>query len=293
MGHFHKGYHGHGGRLTSLNSTYYLAIALNLCFVAAEAATGIWYDSIGLLSDAGHKLIDVFSLIIALVAFKLTKSKANKRFTYGYRKTSVLLSLFNAIILIAAVCVIVWESIEKIGQPADVSGAAISWTAGAGIIVSGISALLLMHHQGRDINTRVAFLHMATDALVSVGVVISGILISLTGLTVIDPVISLVIAAIILFNTGGLLVESLRMAIDAVPEGVGYDGIEGIIREYPGVSDVVELRIWPVSITETAVTARIEISASSVPEEVADGIREALVERGIDMVTIECKRKKQ
>ena len=157
MEHLHH-QHGQAKRLTSLNYTYYIAIGLNLAFVILEALIGLSYNSLGLLSDAGHKLLDVFSLLIALVAFKLTASRPTKRYTYGFRKTSVLISLFNALVLMAAVCVIIAESIEKLGNPVEVSGAAISWTAGAGIIVSGLSALLLMRHQKGDINTRGAFL---------------------------------------------------------------------------------------------------------------------------------------
>lgn len=291
MVHFHHGHHGHGSLPASLNVAYGVAMALNLCFVAAETAAGFLFDSTGLLSDAGHKLTDVFSLVIALVAFRLAKSPSDGRFTYGYRKTSVLMSFFNACLLLAAVCVIVAESIEKIGEPAEINGAAVSWTAGAGILVSGASAFVLMRSRSRDINTKAAFLHMAADALVSVGVVLSGIIISVTGLSVIDPVISLVIAAVILFNTVKLLSESVRMLIDAVPDGVDYDGIRKMIAGYPGVESVSDLRIWPVSVVETALTAHLEIAEDAVPETVASGLHQALKDAGMDIVTLECKRK--
>ena len=297
MEHLHH-QHGQAKRLTSLNYTYYMAIGLNLAFVILEAVIGLSYNSLGLLSDAGHKLLDVFSLLIALVAFKLTASKPTKRYTYGFRKTSVLISLFNALVLMVAVCVIIAESIEKLGNPVEVSGAAISWTAGAGIIVSGLSALLLMRHQKGDINTRGAFLHMATDALVSFGVVVSGIIISLSGWNFIDPIISMAVAAVILVNTLRLLVESFRMSVDAVPAGIDYDQICGLLASAPGVLEVEDstpgvlevedLHIWPVSIFDTALTAHVRLAAGVSGAAVLPELHRRLEEAGIGTATIEC-----
>ena len=287
MEHLHHR-HGQARRLTSLNYTYYIAIGLNLAFVILEAVIGLSYNSLGLLSDAGHKLLDVFSLLIALVAFKLTASRATKRYTYGFRKTSVLISLFNSLVLMAAVCVIIAESIEKLGNPGEVSGAAISWTAGAGILVSGVSALLLMRHQKGDINTRGAFLHMATDALVSFGVVVSGIIISVSGWNFIDPVISMAVAAVILVNTLRLLVESFRMSVDAIPAGIDYDNVCGLLASAPGVLEVEELHIWPVSIFDTALTAHVRLAAGVSGAAVLPELHRRLEEAGIGTATIEC-----
>ena len=286
--HSHTHQHGHADRLTSLNYTYYVAIGLNLAFVIAEAVIGLSYNSLGLLSDAGHKLLDVLSLAIALLAFKLARSRATRRFTFGLRKTSVLISLFNAMVLTVAVCVIIAESIEKLGNPVEVSGAAISWTAGAGIIVSGLSALLLMRHQKGDINTRGAFLHMATDALVSFGVVVSGIVISLSGWNFIDPVISLAVAAVILVNTLRLLVESFRMSVDAVPAGIDYDQVRGLLTSAPGVLEVEELHIWPVSVFDTALTAHVRLAAGVSGAAVLPELHRRLETAGIGTATIEC-----
>lgn len=287
--HSHTHQHGHADRLTSLNYTYYVAIGLNLAFVIAEAVVGLSYNSLGLVSDAGHKLLDVLSLAIALLAFKLARSRATRRFTFGLRKTSVLISLFNALVLTVAVCVIIAESIEKLGNPSEVNGAAISWTAGAGIIVSGISATLLMRHQKGDINTRGAFLHMATDALVSLGVVVSGIVISMTGWNFIDPVISLAVAAVILVNTLRLLVESFRMSIDAVPSGIDYGMIHGILEGAPGVAGVDELHIWPVSVFDTALTAKLRLSRGVTGPAVLPELHRKLEDAGISSATIECE----
>lgn len=290
----HSHHSGIGQSITTLNATYYIAIALNLGFVLVELAVGFFYDSLGLLSDAGHKFIDVFSLIIALIAFKLADSRSSKRYTYGFRKTSVLIALLNAIVLLVAVCVIIHESIEKFHAPTTVSGAAISWTAGLGIIVSGVSALLLMKHQKKDINTRGAFLHMATDALVSIGVVISGIIISITSWTFIDPLISIVIAFIILINTCKLLSESFRMSIDAVPSNISYDHILSVINSVEGVLSVDDLHIWSVSIIETALTVKVLIDEKTENrDEVTSKIRTALSGEGIEIMTIEVTAAKQ
>ena len=188
-----------------LDRAYLVSIALNTGFVILEVAVALIFRSLGLLSDAGHKLIDVFALVIALVGFRLARRQDGR----DYGRISAGIALVNALILLVAVVVIICESIGKFSSPEPVNGAAISWTAGVGILVSGLSAWLLMRHR-EDINTRAAFLHMATDSLLSLGVVISGIVISLTGLHVIDPIVSLVIAAVILFNTVRLLRDALR-----------------------------------------------------------------------------------
>lgn len=283
MEHHSHAHHIHA--IESLNVVYYIAIALNFGFVIVEALAGVYSNSTGLLSDAGHKMIDVFSLLIALLAFRLAASKPSSRYTYGYRKASVLISLFNALLLVCAVCVIVFESVSKLMEPAPVNGAAVSWTAAAGILVSGISALLMMRFQKKDINTRGAFLHMATDSLLSLGVVISGIVISLSGLYVIDPIVSLVIAAVILYNSVRLLGESVRMIIDGVPRGVDYDAVKSLVAGCVGVKAVEELYVWAVSINQTALTARVAVDGDAGA--VRRTLHEELEKLGFSPVTIE------
>lgn len=283
MEHHSHAHHIHA--VESLNVVYYIAIALNFGFVIVEALAGVYSNSTGLLSDAGHKMIDVFSLLIALLAFRLAASKPSSRYTYGYRKASVLISLFNALLLVCAVCVIVFESVSKLMEPAPVNGAAVSWTAAAGILVSGISALLMMRFQKKDINTRGAFLHMATDSLLSLGVVISGIVISLSGLYVIDPIVSLVIAAVILYNSVRLLGESVRMIIDGVPRGVDYDAVKSLVAGCVGVKAVEELHVWAVSINQTALTARVAVDGDAGA--VRRSLHEELEKLGFSPVTIE------
>mgnify|MGYP004608758843 FL=1 len=283
MEHHSHAHHIHA--VESLNVVYYIAIALNFGFVIVEALAGVYSNSTGLLSDAGHKMIDVFSLLIALFAFRLAASKPSNRYTYGYRKASVLISLFNALLLVCAVCVIVFESVSKLMEPAPVNGVAVSWTAAAGILVSGISALLMMRFQKKDINTRGAFLHMATDSLLSLGVVISGIVISLSGLYVIDPIVSLVIAAVILYNSVRLLGESVRMIIDGVPRGVDYDAVKSLVAGCVGVKAVEELHVWAVSINQTALTARVAVDGDAGA--VRRTLHEELEKLGFSPVTIE------
>lgn len=283
MEHHSHAHHIHA--VESLNVVYYIAIALNFGFVIVEALAGVYSNSTGLLSDAGHKMIDVFSLLIALLAFRLAASKPSSRYTYGYRKASVLISLFNALLLVCAVCVIVFESVSKLMEPAPVNGAAVSWTAAAGILVSGISALLMMRFQKKDINTRGAFLHMATDSLLSLGVVISGIVISLSRLYVIDPIVSLVIAAVILYNSVRLLGESVRMIIDGVPRGVDYDAVKSLVAGCVGVKAVEELHVWAVSINQTALTARVAVDGDAGA--VRRTLHEELEKLGFSPVTIE------
>lgn len=280
-------HHHHSHAITSLNGIYVTAIVLNVLFVAVEAGIGFRSDSIGLLSDAGHNLSDVFSLLLAMIAFRLSASHPTKRFTYGFRKSSVLISLLNAIILLVAVGAIAVESIGKFSEPAPVNGAAISWTAAAGILVNGITALMLMKQQKHDINTKGAFLHMAADTLVSAGVVVSGIAISLTGLSVIDPIIGLVIAAIILISTWKLLAESLRMSIDAVPENIDIDRIKDVMSQEPGVRNIHHLHIWPISTTEIALTAHVVISDLQQMESIKDNLKHRLLKMGIQHTTLE------
>ena len=286
-GHHVHEHHHHEHQITSLNGVYVAAITLNLLYVVTEAAVGLWADSLGLLSDAGHNLSDVFSLMLAMIAFRLSSSKSTRKFTYGFRKSSVLISLLNAIILLGAVGAIILESVRKFSSPAEINGAAVSWTAGIGIIVNGFTAWLLMKQQKHDINTRGAFLHMAADTLVSVGVVISGIAISLTGFSVIDPIVSLAIAAIILVSTWKLLSESLRMSIDAVPEQIDLGRIEAEMTSEPGVKDVHHLHVWPISTTETALTAHVVIEDLDMMEQVKESLKHRLNGLGISHTTLE------
>lgn len=291
MAHEHHHHHHHEvADVASLKGVYTVSIILNLSFVLIEAGVGIWGKSLGLLSDAGHNLSDVFSLLLAMVALRLAATRSTKTMTYGYRKGSVLISLLNAIILLVAVGAILVESVHKFREPVDVNGGAVAWTAGAGILVNGLTAFLLMKHRKNDLNAKGAFLHMAADTLVSVGVLISGVVISFTGWNFIDPVIGIVVALIILAGTWELLSESLRLSMDAVPEGINSDEVLEHMKEVPGVEGIHHVHIWPISTTETALTAHAVIAEGAEPEAAVAGIKEELREHGITHATIETER---
>ena len=283
----HHHHHHHTAPSQSLNGIFILSIILNGLFVLIEAGVGLWQNSLSLLSDAGHNLSDVFSLVLVLIAFRLAKVQRNEHFTYGYRKSTILISLLNAVILLVAVGAIVIESIHKFSEPAEVNGIAVSWTAGVGILINGATALLLMRGQKSDLNVRGAFLHMAADTLVSVGVVISGIIIHYTGWTVIDPIVSLIIAVVILISTWELLSDSLRLAVDGIPDGVELQEIEQLIKASAHVKGTHHIHVWAISTTETALTAHIVIDDLSCWPHVSEHLKHTLAEHGISHATLE------
>ena len=279
--------HEHVHEIKSLDSIFIISIILNLLFVAVEALVGFTQNSLGLLSDAGHNLGDVFSLLLALVAFKLAKVHSSRKYTYGYKKGTVLISLLNAIILLVAVGAIVVESIHKFTHPEEVNGAAVSWTAGVGIIVNGLTAWLLMKSRKKDLNVKGAFLHMAADTLVSAGVVVSGLVMMFTGFYMIDPIISLVIAVVILVSTWKLLSQSVRLSLDGMPESVDMDKVESAIMADGNVSGIHHIHVWAISTTETALTAHIVLRKGAEMESVKTGIKCRLAEIGIAHATLE------
>ncbi len=286
--HHHHHDHSFGaGENEGMRRILWISIALNMLFVLVEAVVGVWQNSLSLLSDAGHNLSDVFSLALVLVGLHLVKAASNKHYTYGYKKSTVLISLCNAVLLLVAVGVIIAESVHKLQSPVATNGAAISWTAGAGILVNGITTLLLMRGGRQDLNIRGAFLHMAADTLVSVGVVISGVIIAFTGWFVIDPVISIVIACVILFSTWDLLHDSLRLILDGVPEEVDAEEIERLMRGTPHVADVHHIHIWALSTTQNALTAHVVVDETAHAAEVRHAIKHSLAEHGISHATIE------
>ena len=287
MGHQHEHHHDHHHEITSLNKAFIIGISLNLVFVVAEFLAGFWYNSLGLLSDAGHNLGDVASLVLAMLAFRLAKVQPTSRYTYGYKKSTVLVSLLNAVILLVAVGIIIGESVGKLFQPQPVEGDAIAWVAGIGVVINAVTAWLFMKDKDKDLNVKGAYLHMAADALVSVGVVVSGLVIARTGWYVIDPIIGLLIALIIIYSTWGLLRDSLRLSLDGVPMGTDIGKVENAIREVPGVQDVHHLHIWAISTTETALTAHIVIKDTNQMETVKHEIKHELEHVGVQHATLE------
>lgn len=285
--HDHHGHHHHHVMPTSMNGIFVFCIALNLLFVGVEALVGLTQNSLSLLSDAGHNLNDVFSLVLVLIAFHLAKVRSGAHYTYGLKKSTVLISLVNAVLLLVAIGGIVIESIHKFSEPADVNGMAVTWTAGVGILINGLTVVLLMRGQKSDINVRGAFLHMVADTLVSVGVVISGIIITWTGWNVVDPIVSLIIAFIILLSTWSLLSSSLRLIVDGTPEGIEPDEIQQLLANEEHVNEVHHLHIWAISTTDNALTAHVVIDALEQMEEVKGRLKHLLKENGIGHSTLE------
>ena len=287
MSHEHSHQHSHAINAESLNKAFIIGIVLNLAFVVIEFAAGFWFDSLSLLSDAGHNLSDVVSLVLALLAFRLAKVKANERYTYGYKKSTILVSLLNAVILLVAVGAIVIESIHKLNNPAVVPGGAIAWVAGVGVLINAFTAFLFMKDKEKDLNVKGAYLHMAADALVSVGVLVAGIVISRTGWYIIDPIIGLIVAVVILISTWNLLHDSLRLTLDGVPTSIDSQKVVEAIRALPGVDDVHHIHIWAISTTENALTAHIVLKQPESMQEVKHLIRHRLEDFGIGHATLE------
>lgn len=285
--HPHTHHHHHAHAPGRMSGVFIVCIAINTLFVAIEALVGWRYNSLGLLSDAGHNLSDVFSLLLVLVGFGLAALHGTRRYTYGYRKSTVLISLLNALILLAAVGAIAVESVHKLSHPEALDGAVISWTAGIGIVVNGVTALLLLKGQKNDLNVRGAFLHMVADTLVSVGVVVSGLIIARTGLYVIDPVISLVIAAVILVSTWRLLRDSLELSLDGMPIGIDPDRIVRLMQDEEHVTDVHHVHIWAMSTTENALTAHVAIDRLEEMEGIKQCLKSLLAQNGIAHATLE------
>lgn len=253
--HDHDHHHAHAP--ADFGRAFALGTMLNLGFVAIEGAAGFLTDSVALLADAGHNLSDVLGLLVAWGGAELAKRPASKRFTYGFRGSSILAALTNSVLLFVAVGAIGWEALQRFSDPPAVPGKVVMIVAAVGIVVNLSTALLFARGRKGDINIRGAWLHMAADAAVSLGVVIGGALILFTGARWIDPAISLVIVAVILWSSWGLARQSVAMALQAVPEGIDADAVERTLLALPGVARVHDLHIWPMSTTEAALTAHL------------------------------------
>ena len=272
-----------------LNRAFRIGIWLNITYVVIECFFGFTTDSMGLLSDAGHNLSDVASLIIALIAFNAAKRQPNDRYTYGYQRATVNASVLNAIILYIAVALIFYESIEKLINPTKVDGEVIAWVAGIGVIINGLTAWLFMKDSKKDLNIKGAYLHMAADTLVSVGVVASGIIISLTGWDFIDPAIGIIIAGIIAVISYSMLRDSLRLAMDGVPSDIDINKIREAVSDVPDVVSYHHLHVWALSTTQVAMTVHVLVDKAGNIDRVIEAVRNAVVPLGVSHSTIEAE----
>ena len=262
-GHHHHGlggHHHHHAPPAGFDASFAIGSALNAAFVVGEIVFGLTAHSVALLADAAHNLGDVLGLLLAWWATWLGRRGPTQSRTYGYGRSSILASLTNAVVLLVGVGGITVEAVQRLAQgvpSGDVAGKTMMIVAAIGILVNGVTAWLFARGRKGDLNVRGAFLHMASDALVSLGVVISGLFIVLTGWAWLDPIISLLIAALILFSTWNLLTGSLDLALDKVPEGIDVDKVQAYLTALPGVTEIHDLHIWPLSATETALTAHL------------------------------------
>nr|WP_294848013.1 cation diffusion facilitator family transporter [uncultured Sphingomonas sp.] len=257
VGHDHGAHHHHAP--TDFTGAFAFGIILNTIFVIIEAGYGFASGSMALLADAGHNLSDVLGLIIAWIGAILVKRRPSPRFSYGLKKSSILAALFNALFLLIAVGAIGAEAIRRLADPEPANGETMMIVAGIGILINGATAMLFARGSKDDINIRGAFLHMAADAAVSAGVVIAGYLVLVTGKSWIDPAVSLVIGAVILWGTWNLLVESATMTLAGVPKGIDTSQVEHALAQLPGVHDTHHLHIWSLSTTETALTVHLVV----------------------------------
>lgn len=254
-GHEHDHHHNHGA--ADRGRAFAIAVALNAIFVVAEIAAGLASGSMALIADAGHNLSDVLSLLLAWGGSVLAARPPSARFTWGFKSSSILASLANAALLWAAIGAIFAETMRRFGDPAPVQGATMILVAGLGIVINGASAFLFAAGRKSDLNLRAAFQHLLADAAVSAGVVVAGFAVMLTGQTWVDPATSLAIVAVIAWSSWGLLRDAVKMGLLGVPAGIDEGEVRAFLEGLPGVQAVHDLHIWPMSTTETALSAHL------------------------------------
>jgi cobalt-zinc-cadmium efflux system protein len=287
--HMHS--HAHAHAPPDFGRAFAFGIVLNVAFVLVEVVFGFFANSMSLLADAGHNLSDVIGLVLAWAGAAMARRAASPRFTYGLKKAPILAALGNAFLLLIAVGAIGAEAVRRFFHPAVTEGGTVTIVAAAGILINGATALLFARGSRRDINIRGAYLHMAADALVSIAVVIAGLAIMATGQQWIDPAMSLAVAVVILWGGIGLLKESVWMSLAGVPSGIDAGQVEAALAQIDGVDAVHDLHIWPLSTTETALTAHIVTAQADYPDALLENARRLLHERfRIEHCTIQVER---
>ena len=275
----------------NFNTAFAIGVALNVLFIVVEVIFGLRANSLALLADAGHNLSDVLGLLLAWGAMWLGAKRPSTHRTYGFRRSSILAALANAMLLLFAVGAIAWEAVHRFSSPMPVEGGTVVIVAGIGILINGATALLFRSGRKSDVNIEGAFLHMAADAAVSVGVVIGGVIIRQTGWIWIDPVVSLAIVAVITIGTWGLLRKSVNLAMDAVPEGIDPQTVREFLSSLAGVTQLHDLHIWGMSTTEVALTAHVIRPETGNDDVFLADVSKQLHERfGIEHATIQVER---
>ena len=282
--------HRHSHAPADFGRAFIVGIGLNTLFVVFEVVYGTLAKSLALVADAGHNASDVLGLLLAWGASLVARRRPTRKHTYGLRRASILASLTNAVLLLVALGAIIWEALHRFAQPAPVVGGTVIWVAALGIAVNGVTAYLFASGRKGDLNLRGAYQHMFADALVSAGVVVAGVVMVFTGWNWLDPVVSLVLAAVILYGTWGLLRESLDLALDAVPEGVNLNEVKSFLSAQPGVSGVHDLHVWGMSTTEAALTVHL-VMPEGLPDEGLQRLRYELHEQfGVEHSTVQIEQ---
>ena len=290
------GHHHHPVNLEKVNRAFVIGIVLNFLFVIIEVIVGLAIHSLSLLSDAGHNLADVASLAMALIAIRLLKIKPTEKYTYGYKKTTILVALLNAAILLISLGAIGYEAVHRLMAPEPLPGKTIAIVAAIGIVINAVTALLFMRDRENDLNVRGAFLHLLSDAIVSAALVIGGIIIAFTHLFWIDSVLSLLVAIVILFSTWQLLRDSLRLSLDGVPQGIEIKKIRDTIAHIAGVKDFHHIHVWAISTTENALTAHLCVdrdASMEFIEKLKHTIKHELLHQNIQHATLEIEMENQ
>jgi cobalt-zinc-cadmium efflux system protein len=285
--------HSHENK-RNIDRAFLIGITLNALFVLIEIIAGFYINSLSLLSDAGHNLADVASLALSLIAFRLLRVKPNKKYTYGYRKTTILVALLNAVVLLVSIGAISFEAFHRLFQPEPLPGGVIAVVAGIGIIINGVTALMFLKDKENDINIKSAYLHLMSDAVVSIGLVAGGIVIFYTKLYWVDPLLSIAIAIVILFGTWKLLRESLRLTLDGVPRGINMKDVTDCASKVSGIEEIHHIHVWALSTTENALTAHLVLANEiDIKEEsdIKDKLKHELEHLNISHVTLETERK--
>jgi cobalt-zinc-cadmium efflux system protein len=272
--HHHHGI-GHSHAPKDFNLAFQIGVLLNMALVATQVAFGFIAHSLALVADAGHNFADVLGLMLAWWASKLLKSAPTPKHTYGFRSVSILAALTNAVLLLVTMGAVAWEAIVRLENPPAVSGKIVIWVAAAGIVINSVTALLFFSGRKDDLNIRGAFLHLAADAGISLGVVFAGLAILGTGKLWIDPVVSLVIVIVIVYGTWGLLKDSINLALHAVPEGIDIAAVQNYLAKLPGVNAVHDLHVWAMSTSDAALTAHLVMKAPPANDQfLSDAARE-------------------
>ncbi|HEV2336202.1 MAG TPA: cation diffusion facilitator family transporter [Stellaceae bacterium] len=278
----------HAGGRVDYGRAFAIGIGLNLGYVVAEAALGVFAGSLALLADAGHNLGDVLGLALSWGAAVLSRRQPSGRFTYGLRSSSILAALANALVLLVVTGGIAWEALWRLAHPVAVAGVTIAWVAAIGILVNGATALLFASGRGGDLNVKSAFVHMMADALVAAGVAVTGIAIVVTGLRWLDPAVGLIVSAVIVYGTWDLIKDAMGLALDAVPEGIDAEAVRAHLAALPGVAAIHDLHIWGMSTTETALTCHLVMPGGHPGDAVLGRVGRELDERfGIHHATIQ------